>query len=305
MKAERRHELQTNTLADWIGKHIEHVQPHSKTISIVIVVICVLGLSFLYVTGQQSASAGRSWTAFFGAFAGAIAKNDAEILSPVTTRYQGTEASYWSMQMMADIDLARGAIQLYRDREEAEELLKVARANYESVLANAKQGSLLQTRARFGLAQAYECLGDLDQAKRYYKLVANSAPDSAVAKEARHSLDRLSSEQATDWYTWFANQEPRLPPIAGNGGLPEIGPDQDTSLFPSGDDGLDLPSDLTDLPDRPDLSIPGADDSKSVENDGEPASSEESPRTTSESEVPNPPAPAQTSPGKVDDNGEE
>ena len=32
MKTERRHELQTNQLADWIGHQYDHVKPHTKTI---------------------------------------------------------------------------------------------------------------------------------------------------------------------------------------------------------------------------------------------------------------------------------
>ena len=33
MKTERRHELQTNDLADWLGRKIDSARPHAKVIS--------------------------------------------------------------------------------------------------------------------------------------------------------------------------------------------------------------------------------------------------------------------------------
>jgi hypothetical protein len=276
MKAERRHELQTNVLADWLGKHIEQIQPHSTTIFAVIVAACVVIAAYFYFTGKQTASAGRSWEAFYGA----VADNDVESLLSVSQRFSGTDASLWSQQFMADMQLGEGASLLFRNRKDAESALKNARENYESILKQAAPGSLLQTRARFGLAQTFECLGDIAQAKHYYEMVA--ASDAALREEAGRCVERLSSDTAVEWYEWFAAHEPRFPSFADND--PSTGTPGSPPTEPFSGDAMDLPNDLSDLPDRPDLSLPGtADPSSGDENKGDPSSAE---NTSSQSSAP-------------------
>ena len=62
MKTERRHELQTNELADWLGHQFEHVKPHGKTI----LAASILGTRA--ASGQPIQLYGR--TAAFSALAG-------------------------------------------------------------------------------------------------------------------------------------------------------------------------------------------------------------------------------------------
>ncbi|MCI0361946.1 MAG: hypothetical protein L0211_25975, partial [Planctomycetaceae bacterium] len=66
---------------------------------------------------------------------------------------------------------------------------------------------------------------------------ADEEKDSAVGQVAQRALARLSDSRDTELLAWFAQQKPRKPsPGLGMGGLPG------------------LPNDL---PERPDLSLPG------------------------------------------------
>ncbi|MEZ6112586.1 MAG: hypothetical protein R3C99_16470 [Pirellulaceae bacterium] len=233
MKTQRRHELQTNTLADWLGHKIENVQPYSKAIVTVVLLACALGIAYMFISGRGIAEAGAAWKDFFGA----VADRDVESLTEVHERHAGKEAGFWALQKVADEELGRGTRLLFRDREQANEALKVARKNYEAVKANAKRGSLLEQRSIFGLAQTLESMGELDDAKKQYKALASAAPESSLGKEAQQRLDSLENESTERFYAWFEKQEPK-PPVAATG-----------SNMP-----LDLPRDLTELSDRPDIS---------------------------------------------------
>lgn len=233
MKTQRRHELQTNTLADWLGHKIENVQPYSKAIVTVVLLVCALGIAYMFISGRGMAEAGAAWKDFFGA----VADRDVESLTEVHERHAGKEAGFWALQKVADEELGRGTRLLFRDREQANDALKVARKNYEAVKANAKRGSLLEQRAIFGLAQTLESMGELDDAKKQYKALASAAPESSLGKEAQQRLDSLEEEGTERFYAWFEKQEPK-PPVSATG-----------SNMP-----LDLPRDLTELSDRPDIS---------------------------------------------------
>jgi len=123
---------------------------------------------------------------------------------------------------------------LYRDREKAKVLLEQAKINYRIVEAAADSDQLLEKRAWFGLAQIHESLADLVKAKDYYEKIVISSADSALGKEAQRRIDALDNPAVEKWYNWFANVKPR-PGMPGN---------------------PDLPADLGDLPDRPDISLP-------------------------------------------------
>ena len=56
MKSERRHELQTNALADWIGEAIERIRPYQTTLlGVALLVMLLIGGPLVVPTfGQPS-----------------------------------------------------------------------------------------------------------------------------------------------------------------------------------------------------------------------------------------------------------
>lgn len=236
MKTDRRHELQTNVLADWIGKHLQQVQGYSKTILAVILLVIAAAVGGTFLVQGQSARSQAGWNQFFLAFG----ERDPEALEIVATANQGTTAGVWARLAEADLKLDEGIRDLYTNRDNAKKNLAEAERNYLAV-DMAGTSPLLRERAWFGLGQVYESLAELDKAKQYYgKLVSNS-PTSALGKEAKVRSDALSDESMAKWYNWFANQTPRPPAIPGmleGFGLP------------------DDPRELGNISDRPDLSFP-------------------------------------------------
>jgi hypothetical protein len=237
MKTDRRHELQTNVLADWIGKHIKQSQGYAKTVLAVVLLVAAVAIGGMYLAKNQAARSQLGWNQFFEAFG----SRDPEALEVVAATNQGTAASVWAHLAEADLRLAEGIGDLYTNRDNAKKNLAEAERNYLAVDAAAKE-KILRERAWFGLGQTYESLAELDKAKTFYEKLVSSAPTSALGKEAKRRSDTLGDEATAKWYNWFANQTPR-PPMnpgaAGDFGLPN------------------LPSDLENLSDRPDLSIPG------------------------------------------------
>jgi tetratricopeptide (TPR) repeat protein len=236
MKTDRRHELQTNVLADWLGKHLQQLQGYSKTILAVILLVVAAAIAGTFLAQGQSARSQTSWNQFFQAFG----ERDPEALEVVASKNQGTVAAVWARLAEADLKLAEGIGDLYTNRDNAKKNLAEAERNYLAVDRAASE-KLLRERAWFGLGQVYESLSELDKAKQYYGKLISSSPTSALGKEAKRRSDALSDTSTEKWYNWFANQTPHPPAIPG---MP-------------GDLGRpNLPSDLENLPDRPNLSFP-------------------------------------------------
>ena len=245
MKAsEKRHELQKNELADWLGRHIEDVKPHFMPIMVIslVIVAAIVGV-FIFWGGQSSAGA-SAWNSYFTSFS---EREPEDALKKVIDAQQGNVAALWARQSLADIKLAEGDAQLFRDRKQAEESLAAAERLYKEVI-DANPDEMLLTRARYGLARVYESQCKPEEARKLYDTIAKAQGDAARGQAAAKNAARLSDERNVELLAWFANQTPKPPPPM-------------TSPFgnPAGP-GSDLPT-------RPDISIP---DSLGLGAPGEP-----------------------------------
>lgn len=210
MKTDRRHELQTNVLADWIGKHMQQSQGYSKTILAVILLVAAAVIAGTFLAKDQAARSQASWNQFFQAFG----ERDPDALGIVAAANQGTPASVWAHLAEADLKLAEGIGDLYTNRDNAKKNLTEAEANYRAVDSAATE-KILRERAWFGLGQTYESLAEVDKAKEFYGKVVSSSPTSGLAKEAQRRVDMLNDPSTAKWYNWFANQTPKPPAIPG------------------------------------------------------------------------------------------
>ena len=241
MKTERRHELQTNELADWIGVHAARVKPYLKTI----IGISVLAIAALFamamMRGQRQGQLEAAWTEYF-----ALAQlQDLTGLRELASKNQGTEPAAWAMQSVGDIESATGATNLLIDRNDAGKHLRDAQEAYTEAINGSKEPILLQ-RAHMGLAQVHESLGAFDNAKSEYDLIANTWPDSAIAKEALDRKRFLETPSTAKFAAWFAQQEPPK-----REAIDEV---------LQGGAGIQPPAPSDDLPDIPELSLPSADE---------------------------------------------
>jgi hypothetical protein len=233
MKAEKRHELQQNELADWLGEQIEAAKPYGWTIAFVAVGLLVAAFLGIYLMNAGNPASSAAWSQYFAAF------NDREpavALKELAEQQPTSPAALWALQSVGDINLSQGSIQLFSDREEAKKMLEKAEAAYKEVESKATD-TMLKARSRLGLAKLYETTNRPAEAKELYEQVVASEKDSAIGKAAAAGVQRLSDPRDVALLAWFAEQKPRKPaPFPGSGGLPG------------------LPNDL---PERPDLSLPG------------------------------------------------
>lgn len=235
MKSERRHELQKNILADWLGAQVEGVKPYATQIAIaVIVVVAVAAGSYWYMSGvgRQAADA---WSQYFAAF---NQRQPEEALAKVMTNQPGSEAALWAAQSVGDMNLAQGSMLMFSDRAEAEKRLEKATEALEQVRASATD-PMLKARALLSLGKLYEAKMQPEEARKHYEQAADASKNTVIGKYAAAQARRLSDERQVELLAWFAKQTPKRPaPLPGMGG--------------------GLPGLPNDLPDRPDLSFPGS-----------------------------------------------
>ena len=282
MKTQRRHELQTNVLADWLGHQIEQIRPYSKLLLGAAAVIAVVAILATYLRNDQAARLSAGWSDFYSA-SFAQSPND---LHDVAKQHAGTEASLWALLAEADLALARGLGELYTDRESAQKSLRRAEDSYELVKNSGNNQLNLLQAAQFGLAQVYESRNKLKKAEEYYQKVAKNK--TGPGREAKRRLDRLNDPEVKEFYEWFAAYKPTppTPPEEPGMNLPDIG---------------DLPN-LGDLPERPNLpdvkvpslTIPGAADGETNKDEKE-ESPEEAPAGAETTESQDPPPESEAS----------
>ncbi len=234
MKTERRHQLQTNQLADQLGKTIESTKPYLKWIGIGVAAAIVLVLTVTFISHRQNVATGNAWAEYIQA----LSETDRQLaLQDVATVYPGTAAATWAELAKADLNLGQGCQSIYQNKEEAEKLLNEAIEGYKSIVGSSPRDTFTAQRAQFGLGTAYETLGRLKEAREAYEEVLKRGETTAVARLAKEHLDLLKSDEVQAFYDWFVAQKSM--PTGPGSGLPN------------------LPGDLGELPDFPDLSIPG------------------------------------------------
>ena len=157
MKTDRRHELQTNQLANWLGQYVELAKQYQKGIAAAVLLIVAAAIAGSVISQQQATRARAGWKEYFLAFG----DRSAQELGTVAESYIGSIASAWAKQAEADIQLAEGIDELDRDRSIAKETLQRAKNSYlaAEIAANGLDSDReLKERAGFGLAQVHDSL---------------------------------------------------------------------------------------------------------------------------------------------------
>jgi len=208
MKSDRRHELQTNYLADQLGTAASTGKPYATWLVGGLIAAAVLALAYGLYSSQVANSNSQAW----GDYYFNIGSGDAEVFQQVAKDHPQTSAASWSEQAWADNQLMVGLDQIYNNRSEAEKSIQAAIGAYEKILSTAYEPEL-QNRAAMGLGQALESIGKLDEAARHYKQVAGSGA-SAFATMAANRLAWISSGDGKAFYEWFATvrKAPAEPP---------------------------------------------------------------------------------------------
>lgn len=216
MKAEHRHELQKNELADWLSNLPQWAKENSKVIiglSIAVIVIILLFGGIYYRKNVVQVRRQQEYTAILTSVADA--KNRA-----VQTQSLGVNGSYFLAQVADDLkNLAQktsnknlAAMALIKqgealraelqystqtpDKDKLNEQVTKAKDAYTLALQKTTEKNLTAA-AKFGLGLCDEDLGNFDQAKKIYEEIV-AEPDfshTTTATEAKVRLLNLSDNQ--------------------------------------------------------------------------------------------------------------
>jgi hypothetical protein len=218
MKTERRHELQTNVLADWLGTKLETAQEYTKAIlaSLVAVVVIVGVLVFMSKRSEQTQAV--AWEQYFDA----TLTGASEKFGVVADKFPNTLAGQWARLSLGDTELAQGTEQLFEDRTLAKGTLDRAIESYTRAREQSRDVEILE-RSTIGLGRVHEALSQLAEARQEYEQLLAKWPQSIYASEARRRVDDISKQSTKEFYDWFASQNTKA--LGGGGpGIPGLKP---------------------------------------------------------------------------------
>ena len=91
MKAERRHELKHNELADWLADSIQGVKPHATGVLVGLAVLAAIVLGSVWYFSGETAAASRAWSQYFYAF---NERDPQKVLQNLATEQSGSKAAW-------------------------------------------------------------------------------------------------------------------------------------------------------------------------------------------------------------------
>lgn len=275
MKTEHKRHLETNWLADQLGKQIELVKPYGTHIAVGAAIVVALIVGYQWFSATNTATEGEAWFAYMKAL-NASAEPKPDDLSLVYETHKSTMAAAWAKLMLADSKLDSGNQHLFGDRFDSPPDRAKANADFaeardlyrELLKDNQVQNSpMLMQRATLGLAQVYESRNELNKARDNYKKLLKDWPDGLYQSVAEKRLASLERESTKQFYDKLARYEPKIPEPSGPGvpgkkpefklpdflNTPKEQPDTGDGETPTAPDLLpSLPSPEKDLPDKPD-----------------------------------------------------
>jgi tetratricopeptide (TPR) repeat protein len=228
MKSERRHELEHNVLANWLGGTIEQIKPYASTILLAVLAGLLAVVLVRWWYGNSLAKGASAWDAYYAAFED---PNASEEFDKVAELYPRSKVAEWATVTGADVRLQYGCNQLFTNRSIANQELTKAVNGYLKVLEQASDVTVRE-RATFGLARAKEAQGDLDEALKSYKEVVKQWPNGAYKQAAQHRIDDLERKSTKEFYDTFAKANPKPP--ATEGAASGTGPEFNEKSLPEG-----------------------------------------------------------------------
>ena len=193
MKTERRHELQTNWLADRVGDAILVTKPYMKAVTGVLLAAVVVWGAYLVISYRAEAEEANGWNKLWdGLLGGNTGLEDIQSLSDSSPKRQTGE---WAQLIIADNDLTNGVGLLFVEKKAGRDAIHNALDNYKSVLQNSTD-PLVREHALFGVGRAQESLCDLEKAETAYKQLRTDYPNGSYSARAQQRLEDLATDDA-------------------------------------------------------------------------------------------------------------
>lgn len=217
---------------------LDKIKPHLATLGL----MAVAGvLAFAAVAMWRSSSFSNEaikWVELNQAKAINSATGDVKDLVRVAEDYEDNVAGLVGAMYAGDSQMRSGILQLSTDREGGLSLVGKAKVNFESVV-NAPEGlksAWLNERSQYQMAYACETLGEFAEARKHYKNLVESAPNSPLFEKATRGLGRTSNDQYVALYQEFKDFEATLGDAPGPTGGDPSRPSDALNAF----DGIDI-----------------------------------------------------------------
>jgi hypothetical protein len=237
MKAEHRKELQTNALADRIGRFFKGVRTKTQTNTLLVGVILLVGAAVIggWIYFNRAAKKARSamWVEVDSAAGQEQAADQEgnpphsgqknldkaeEDLEQVIEKHKGTNAALMARFQLAQLNLRSRGIDMLGEfpgmlKVKPLASIKKAQEQYESLAEDCKDDPYWGPQALLGKAKCLETLAvedlkNLDKAARVYRDLADNHGASAAGQAAKDRLakfnDRSQRERIETFYTDLA-----------------------------------------------------------------------------------------------------
>jgi predicted negative regulator of RcsB-dependent stress response len=237
MKAQHRHELHTNALAEWLETTIERIKPYSRAIVGAILAVAIVIGVYAYVNALERRTVAAASDQYITALQTFQSEGPME-LQRIAEDYRGTEPAVLAQLVLAETQLNQGTGELYVNKPAAETELSLAVGSFTKVLQTTKD-PMLRAWALYGLGRAHESQGQssqLAQARSEYQRLIDEYPDSSLVSAARGHLAQLNETSVKEFYDWFAKQNPQPAGSDSGSGVPGFKPSFDLSEPPASGD---------------------------------------------------------------------
>lgn len=215
MKTERRHELETNTLAQGLNDWGDKLRPYSSAILGVIAALLAIYIIASMWNSYQMSRDRAAWDAYQAA----VMEGDAELTSLQRLAngedFAGTDVQEWALLGWADRQLLLASRMYLTNRDTAKEKLTNIVEVYQQ-FADSGSTPEIRNRARLGLARLNEMEGELDEAKQNYQRVEGAL--STIAEERIKTLDSKPAQATIDWLATAELPKPATPSGPGTPG---------------------------------------------------------------------------------------
>jgi len=233
MKSSRRHELQTNDLAETLNRFFATYGHFFKWGAVGVLAVALVIAVVAWIAHRRQVAAGKAWAEYLAAASSRLDIDRRQTLQDIAQVHHGTPAGVWAMISRADMNLTEGTELLYQNKEEAQKRINEAIEGYRQALDQVRDPFLRQ-RVQFALGQAHESLGQLKDAQAAYNAVLVQGESSALGQLAKERLESLQKDDIRRFYDWFVAY--KAPVFRQDGAASGAGP----------------------LPDRPDFTVPPA-----------------------------------------------
>lgn len=222
MKTERRHELETNTLAHELNVWGDKLRPYMSLVLGAIAALLALYVIMSIWNAYGAARDRAAWDEYQMAIL--AGNNDMKELQAAAASEENTGAHTmqdWAYVGWADRQLLLAANQFLTDKTGSEKRLSAIAAMYEE-LADSATDPEVQNRARLGMARVEELQNRPEEAIKQYKRVQGAL--GAVAAARAKELESPTVREAEAWLDTAQAPAPRMPSGAGTpGSKPSFG----------------------------------------------------------------------------------